>query len=228
VSAQNQLQVPQEVVLTRPGQKVGRAAVVRAVEQALAPRLSPGEKLRIVSLGLPGPLPAGELELEVRLPDGPIPSPTTLWIDVFADGERGGQAWVRAEIYRPRPVVVLTRDAQRGEVLRPEDLEVRSADAARGGLADPAQAIGKRLVRTLRAGAPVSGRDLQVVPLVERGDVVRLVARVGGVVASVPGKALDSAGVGEVLLVENVSSGQALSGVLRDGGVVEVTAEFGR
>jgi flagella basal body P-ring formation protein FlgA len=228
VAAQKQIQVPAEVVLTRPGQKVAREAVVRAVEQALAPRLSPGEKLRIVSLGLPGPLPAGELELEVRLPDGAIPSPVTVWIDVFANGERGGQAWVRAELYRARPVVTLTRDARRGDVLEPQDLEVRPGSAARGGLTDPAQAIGKRLVRTLRAGAPVSGRDLQVVAVVERGDVVRLVARVGGVVASVPGKALDSAGVGEILLVENVSSGQALSGVLRDGGVVDVTAEYGR
>jgi flagella basal body P-ring formation protein FlgA len=184
--------------------------------------------LRVVSVGLPGPLPAGELELQARVPDGAIPSPVTVCVDVLAGGKRVGQAWARAEMYRSRPVLTLTRDVRRGEVLAPEDLQVSAGDQPWNVLSDPAQAVGKKMKRSMRARAKLQARDLEVVPVVDRGDTVRLVARVGGVVASIPGKALEAAGVGETLRVENSSSGRPLSGVLRDGGVVDVTAGFGR
>ena len=56
----------------------------------------------------------------------------------------------------------------------------------------------------------------------ERGDTVRLVARAGGVTASAVGKVLQSGGVGDRVEVENLGSGRTVSGVVQDGGVVEV------
>lgn len=226
--ARDALDVSGDVVLTRPGQSVARENVVRAVEEALAGEIGAQERVRILSVGLPGTVPSGDLQLRVNLPDGPIPSPTTLWVDVFSDGHRAGRAWARVEVFRGRPTLLLVRNVRRGQVLTAEDVEVRAGEAPWGALSDPADAVGKRMVRALRANSALLERDLEAVPVVDRGDTVLLVAKVGGVMASVPGKALESAGVGEMVRVENLSSGQTVSGLLRDGGVVAVTAGRGR
>ena len=228
VDAAGDLDMDGDVTVTRPGQVVDRAAVIEAVERALLPRLHPGENLSIDAVGLPNAVAAEGIELVARLPDGELPSPATVWVDVEAGGERLGRAWVRLEIARGRPVLVLTRTLRRGDVVAPEDLEVRSGQGAAKGHTDPSQVVGKQLARTLRAGSTLSPRDLESVPLVERGDLVRIVARVGGVVASTMGKSLETGGVGDLVRVENLQSGRLLTGTLQEGGVVEIAAGYGR
>ena len=228
VGARDEIRVPERVVVTRPGQRVDREAVVGAVRRALEPRLGEGEQVRVLGVGLPRALPEGDMELVPRLPGGEIPSPVTLWVDVWVDGARQGRAWARVEVFRSRPVVVVRRDVARGEVLGPDDVEVRAGRSVRGALTDPARAVGKRARRSLRAGATLAAADLETVPVVSRGDLVRLVARVGGVTASTLGRALEPAGLGERLRVENLTSGRTVAGVLREAGVVDVAAGPGR
>lgn len=228
VGAQDEIQVPDEVVLTRPGQGVDRERLVEAVRSALEPRVGSGEAVRVVSVGLPGFVPQGPIDLKVRIPNGVIPSPTTLWVDVLSAGVRKTQGWVRVELHRSRPVVALARDLRRGDALTPEDLEVRAGEGSAGALVDPAEAVGKLLVRNLQAGAALTARDLQTPTLVDRGAMVHLVARVGGVTASTLGKALEKGGLGERVQVENLSSGRTVTGVVRDGGVVDVISGLGR
>ncbi len=225
VGAADELELPDRIVVERPGREIGREELVRAVLGALAARLGGDEEVRVLGVGLPAPVPEGEVELVPRLPRGPLPSPATLWVDVRVDGEREARGWVRAEIVRARPVVVLARDVRRGEVLSADDLEVRpAAGGGRRGLADPRLVLGKRLRRTLRAGAVLTERDVETVPVVERGDLVRLVARVGAVTATTLGRAVEAAGIGERVRVENLSSGRTVAGVVREAGVVDVTA----
>jgi len=174
-------------------------------------------------------VPEGEVDLVPRLPRGPVPSPATVWVDVRVDGVRKGRGWVRVEILRARPVVVLARDVRRGEVLSADDVEVKPASpGGRPGLADPRAVLGKRLRRTLRAGAVLTERDVETVPVVERGDLVRLVARVGAITATTLGRAVEAAGIGERVRVENLSSGRTVAGVVREAGVVDVTPGAGR
>ncbi len=222
------LEVPEQIVVSRPGRAVEREDVVAAVREALVAQIGDQEQLQVQSVGLPGPVPTGALEYRVQLPRGPLPSPATVWVDVLVDGERAGRAWVRLEVFRSRPVLVLVHNGRRGQELTRDDVEVRGGNAVPGALTDPAEALGKRLARGLKAGSPLTARDLETVPVVDRGDTLLLVARVGGVTASLPGRAMEPAGIGDMLRVESLSSGQTLSGVLRDGGVVEVTAGRGR
>lgn len=222
VGADGLLDVPEDVVLVRAGREVAREDVEQAVMRALADRLGAGEELRITAVSLPRPVAEGALELQALPPDGALSSPATVWVDVLVDGERAARAWARVEFFRSRPVLVLVREVSRGDVLSPEDVVVRSGGPGEGNLTDPLEAVGRRAVRRLPPGAPLSARDLEAVPAVKRGDTVRLVARVGGVTATTLGKALETAGVGDTVRVENLSSGRSLAGVLRDGGVVDV------
>jgi flagella basal body P-ring formation protein FlgA len=229
VGADAALDLPETVVLTRGSATVEREAVVRAVETALAGKVGPGQGVRVTSVGLPGPLPQGDLTLSVCEPEGELTAPATVWVDVLSDGRKAGRAWARVEAGAGvgSAVVVLGRSARKGDVLGAADLAFRPAkSAARGpALVDPADAIGKRLVRGLSAGVPVTAADLETPPAVAKGDLVRLVARVGSVTAVTSGKALEAGRLGEGIRVENQASGRVVQGVLRERGLVDVAAE---
>lgn len=221
VGAEEKIQIAGDVTLTRPGREVSREEVIQAVRGALSGRLASGERVSVLSVGLPTSVPEGALELAAVLPEGALPSPATVWVDVRVDGRRCGRGWVRFEVSREIPVLTLVRDMRRGEILSEQDLEVRAGPSQGQFLSDPSEAIGKQMVRSRREGTALTARDLESVPLVSRGDTVRLVARVQGISASTLGRALDTAGIGDRILVENLTSGRTVVGVLREGGVVD-------
>lgn len=225
--ADSTLDLPETVVLTRAGQTVEREAVVRAVQTVLAGTGGQGKAVRVSAVGLPGPVPPGEITLAVAEPEGNGPGPATVWVDVLAGGRKVGRAWARIEAGTGDEVLVLGRSARRGEVLGPEDVELAPSKAgARGrALNDVSDAVGKRLVRSLSAGMPLTAADLETPPAVAKGDLVRLVARVGSVTAVTAGKALEAGRLGEGIRVENPSSGRTVQGILRERGVVDVLAE---
>ena len=76
-----------------------------------------------------------------------------------------------------------------------DDRELRVLRVAlRGVELDPALAVGKRVKRGVAEGAPLRERDLESVPVIAKGDLVTLVARVGAVTATARGVALAAAG----------------------------------
>lgn len=229
VGADKNLEVPETVTVARAGRALAREEVERAVEEALNPKGTAKPVVRVASIGLPGPVPEGEVTFRVLPPAGDLSSPVTVWVEAVSQGRVVGKAWARVEPARFQSAVVLTRDLKRGDVLRAGDLEVRAERASRTQtLTEPGRAIGFRLVRNLPAGSQVSAYDVEEVPGVERGQSVQLVAQVGSIVATTTGRALERARVGEGVRVENVGSGKVVQGVLREAGVVEIRSEFGR
>lgn len=223
VKAQDFLILPDEVVLVRPGREISREEVERAVQDALNTRLDPIEGVHVVSVGLPGFVPLDDVAFSVHVPDGPLPSKTTVYIDVLSNEKIVGRAWARLEIFESSPVIRLTQQVKKGDVLLPEHLERDEGKDLANSVANLSDAVGKRLVRTLREGTPLKLSDIESMPLVEKGDAVKLVAIVGGITASTMGKTLESAALGEMIRVKNIDSGETLAGVLRSGKVVDVS-----
>ncbi|MBI5445542.1 MAG: flagellar basal body P-ring formation protein FlgA [Deltaproteobacteria bacterium] len=228
-NVQGDLAVPDKVEVVRPGQVLDREAVAHAVESAVGPRLRSGESMSVTPSGVPAIIPEGEVAFSVApLPQGELPPSFTLWMDVLAGGVKAGRAWARVEVGRFRPTLVLSRSARKGEVLTERDLEVRQTRSTRtAGLGDPSQAVGKRLLRSVSAGSALASSDVEAVPSVEKGDLVKLVARVGSVVATATGRALEAGAPQERLKVENLASRRVVQGVVRERGVVEVLAAAG-
>ncbi|NTU60704.1 MAG: hypothetical protein HGA98_06560, partial [Deltaproteobacteria bacterium] len=97
VGAEQRLQLPDTVVVARAGRALGRDEVERAVEGALNP--SGGERplIRVSSVGLPGPVPEGDLTLRVLPPAGELSATTTVWVEAVSQGRVVGKAWARVE-----------------------------------------------------------------------------------------------------------------------------------
>lgn len=154
----------------------------------------------------------------------------------------GARAWgqtnvgVRCEspvewtIYLPARVEVLTdyvavaRPLRPGQIVGLADLKRERGDLAalpEATITDPAQAVGHHVRIAVGAGAPLRTTHLRLPPAVRQGQNVKVVSRGPGFSVSSEGRALNGATEGETVRVR-MPGGQVISGIARNGGVVEV------
>lgn len=118
--------------------------------------------------------------------------------------------------------VVAVRTLRATALIGPDDVALVPGVVA-GGLSDPARAIGQEARVVLYAGRPVLAADIGPPALVERNQVVRLIFRAGPVSMMAEGRALDRAGVGDMLRVMNLDSRNTITGLVGPDGSVHVT-----
>lgn len=83
-------------------------------------------------------------------------------------------------------------------------------------------ALGLEARVTIYAGRPVRLGDLGPPAILERNDIVRLQFNAGGLVIEAEGRAMERAGVGDVIRVMNLTSRTTISGLVNEFGIVEV------
>jgi flagella basal body P-ring formation protein FlgA len=87
---------------------------------------------------------------------------------------------------------------------------------------DKAQVIGRTSNVSISAGTPLRLDTLRSKPVVQMGQMVKLVSSGAGFRVSAEGKAVGNAADGQVVQVRT-PGGQNVSGIARAGGLVEVT-----
>lgn len=148
-----------------------------------------------------------------------------LTVSVSSGGETLRRGVVTVRVDAERQAVVTSRPLRRGAVIRDQDLLVdpRSVDALpEGWLADPEPVVGKRLRRSLAAGAPLSSEHVEEVPAVRRGQRVKLELRHGSLRIEGFGRAQQDGHPGEWIRVRNLTSKRELTGRVAKNGVVHV------
>ena len=91
-----------------------------------------------------------------------------------------------------------------------------------GIVTDMGQAIGRSVNISLPSGTPLRLDTLRSKPVVQSGQLVRLVSTGNGFSVSGEGRAVASAGEGQTVQVRT-AGGQQVSGIAKAGGLVEVT-----
>ncbi|MFA0888281.1 MAG: flagellar basal body P-ring formation chaperone FlgA [Synergistales bacterium] len=120
-------------------------------------------------------------------------------------------------------VVVAKRSIRRGETVRPGDLEIAVRAYCRSFGETPKKTAyfdGKVAKKTIREGEPLTERDVGTRSLVERGDLLTLIARSGGVEARIDGVALEPGGEGDVIRVRIPRYRREARGVVLESGLV--------
>ena len=113
-------------------------------------------------------------------------------------------------------VLTYARSLAAGDIVQPEDViwsTVQAHQAPAGGPQDADQVVGLSAKRALRAGAPVTSRDLASPQVIARNDMVEVAYIVGGVELTVTGKATRNASAGEAVPVLNIQSGRTIDAV---------------
>jgi flagella basal body P-ring formation protein FlgA len=111
-----------------------------------------------------------------------------------------------------------------GQPLEQGQLVLMQGDIAsmpNGIITDMAQAIGRSPTVSLAAGTPLRLDTLKSKPVIQQGQMVRLVSTGAGFSVSSEARAIGTAGAGQVVQVRT-PTGAIVSGTAKAGGLVEV------
>lgn len=138
---------------------------------------------------------------------------------------RPWKLFVNAEVRMYEDIVVVDRSMTRGEVISPTNLSLVRRDVSQlrsGYYTDIGAVAGKHIKRGVSHGVVITHRMVHLPASVRSGQRVVLVARAGGLEIRMEGKALASAGIGDVVRVRNRRSKRIVEGVVRADGIVDV------
>ncbi|MBN8479656.1 MAG: flagellar basal body P-ring formation protein FlgA [Burkholderiales bacterium] len=141
------------------------------------------------------------------------------------DGARW-TAWVPVHVRVWGESPVAGRDLARGKPVTADDIRVERIELTRlpaGQLTTPEHVLGRLPIRSIAAGEPLRADLLRAPPVVQAGDPVRIVLVGEGFTISTEGKALTAAADGQSVSVAPAgTTGRAVAGVARPGGLVEI------
>jgi flagella basal body P-ring formation protein FlgA len=206
---------------TQPTPLAGYARTV--IDEFLAPQIVglPGKTSVRIDTPISGPPPECD-RLEAFLPSG-----ARLWGRLSVGLRcKSPSPWTR---YMPAYVSVTgkyyaaARPISAGQTLVDADSELREGDLTR--LPDSVVQDRKQLKDavanySIALGSPLRKELLRTLPLVLRGQNVKLLTRGKGFTVSVEGRAMTDAALGDNVQIK-IEGGRMLRGVVRDNGVVE-------
>lgn len=117
--------------------------------------------------------------------------------------------------------LIATRVIRAQTILSANDVTLVDA-AIPGALTESTSAIGLEARVTLYPGRAIRAADIGPPALLERNQIVTLVYTAGGLGITTEGRALDRAGVGEVVRVMNLSSRTIVAGRVAPDGAIHV------
>lgn len=226
-----EIKMKERVLVTRESQLVDSATIESEVSRFLASSF-PDYRITIRELQVPSDLflPSGPLEVSVDSPaslnrlDG-----VSLKLNFTSRGERLKSQWVRVSAVAEGTVVVLRQDVPYGKSLSRSDLtaEIRSFNRLESYITNENDVIGCIAKRALREGEILTRRDLKEAVLVNRGDVVTLLARGPAFVVRALGRSRDSGSRGDAVVIENLDSKQLVHATVVGNKTVEVVVAGG-
>lgn len=219
---------PGTVVVHRTGMKFDAERVQEIINEYLANNsaIFPDAKISFTPQSLPLPffLPLGKLVYEV-VPSHPGIIGSSRFSIIFkVDNSVVKNMSVRGKLEVLGEVVVAAHSLKRGSLLRPRDLTTaiidlgRSLDIAR----DPAELVGKKLKKSVQAGSPITQKIVESLPIIYRGQKVKIVLSTGSLFLTATGLAHSDGKLEEMIRVQNLSSNKILYCRVAAPGLVEV------
>lgn len=156
----------------------------------------------------PFEVPAGPLEFQF-IPSRPeVVGSSSIAMIIRSGGELVNNQSIRVRLKAMAEVVVAARPLRRGEILQSQDLLLRYREVSR--LKEPLwhlqDALGRRVKRPLRLGNPLQNHQIELPPLVKRGEKVLIRAHSHGLLLTAAGEARQDGRAGETIEVRNNSS----------------------
>ncbi|MDR2947389.1 MAG: flagellar basal body P-ring formation chaperone FlgA [Candidatus Adiutrix sp.] len=219
--------LPEELRLTGRGQDLSEDLLRQALGKYMAetePYKSGRFELVSVSFGsLPGLAPG---KVQYRFVPQPSSNPTYLSGAFFfnVDGQDAGRVRVTAQVDLSIEALVAARPLNKGQILDEADLSLTFIpySQAKGALTALEAALGSTLKVNLSAGDPLKDRNLAKSLMVQRGDLVTLVAQQGALTITASGQAKEGGALGDTISILNLSSKKTVTGRIIGPDQVEI------
>ncbi|MCS6953074.1 MAG: flagellar basal body P-ring formation chaperone FlgA [Bryobacterales bacterium] len=161
------------------------------------------------------PVPPGVLEFPssgLLRPPASAPGAAVLWKGWVRYGSgRRFPVWARVRILAKSPRVVAAESLKAGEVIRPEQVRLEEREGfpeAGGWFTSVEEVAGRRLLRSVPAGAPLGRGMLGEATEVARGELVRVEAAAGAARVVLEARAESDGARGQVVRVRNPATGK--------------------
>lgn len=212
----------------------GMAGAQSPRQEAGAIRQAAHAYLAQQAAGLPGKatVTVGEIDGRTRLAPCPAlqafqPPGARAWGNTTVGVRCSAPAWtvfLQARVSVVADYVVAARPLAQGKPIDESQVALLTGDLAdlpNGVATDKAQVIGRSPLVSLPAGSPLRIDTLRAQPVVQQGQLVKVISGGPGFEVSAQARALGNAAEGQVVQVRT-PSGAILSGVARTGAVVEM------
>jgi flagella basal body P-ring formation protein FlgA len=147
-------------------------------------------------------------------------------INFFVDGKQVRNVPVSGKITLRQAVVKAARKINPGQVLSKEDVTLvaeQSGQLNKDLLTNLDDAVGKKSVRSIQPGQPVTSQMIEDPPVVKKGNRVVIQAQSDVIKVSAQGKVMEDGRMGEQVRVVNIGSGKEVFATVKGPGLVEVT-----
>jgi flagella basal body P-ring formation protein FlgA len=192
--------------------------------------------LQTQAAGLPGQvnISVGQVDPRLNLPvcaaiEPFLPNGSRVWgktaVGVRCSVPSPWTVYISATVQVIGTYVATAAPLAQGQTIGTNDLTQIKGDLTAlpaGIVTSPAQAVGRTLAVSLRAGTPLRQDVLRSQQAVTQGQLVRLVSGGPGFKVSTEARALANGAEGQVIQART-QSGQVVSGVAKAGGIVEVS-----
>lgn len=197
-------------------------------------RQSVEQFLQVQSAGLPGQatVTVGAVDPRLQLAACPVPQPflapgSRAWGKTTVGVRCTAPAWtiyIQASVAVVGDYIASAVPLAQGQTISENQLITMKGDltAMPPGIAtEMAQVVGRSATLSLASGSPMRLDTLRSKPVVQQGQLVKMVSSGNGFSVSAEARAIGTAGEGQVVLVRT-PAGQQISGVARAGGLVDV------
>lgn len=147
-------------------------------------------------------------------------------VGIRCEDERPWTIYVRAQVRLFAQVIVAKHFLKKGILLGENDIRLAKKELTnfrQDAIKQADMAVGHILTRSVKAGAVVYARNLELPKSVLKGQKILLLAKTGGIEVRVQGKALSDGANGELIKVRNLSSNRIVEGRVVSPGVVTVS-----
>lgn len=220
--------IPPQIMISSQSQRISTRQMANAFRSTLTKRLGERAKqadIHSIQAGREVVVPAGELEISVRIMSKSLMGRVTGQVDILVDGSRAAQRRIEAVVDLYGPVVVARSSLSRGHIIGKHD--VRVVKLNRGAISKAVatatgDVIGLRTKGPVPAGEPLALNRLERAPLIKRGDVVTMIWNDHGFKITAKGKAEETGYKGESIRLLNLASKREVYGRVRSPGSVIV------
>ncbi|MBR9982788.1 MAG: flagellar basal body P-ring formation protein FlgA [Desulfatitalea sp.] len=202
------------------------AAVVRDHIQKYAPWSAEQMTIRPIQYNQSHRVPPGEVAFRVTAPKhvawvGAVP----FRVQILVDGQTVQRASVPTYIEVWQDVLLAAKPLGRNQPITAEDVKIERMNMARvptSAILDMGQAVGRRANRPIAVNSVLRSDQMDLPPVIRRGDVVQVVAESDTLRITTQAVAQDSGGVGEMIRVMNARSRQNIHAEVVNGQTVRV------
>ncbi len=221
------IQVPKRIFVKRTSQELAPSYVEKALGEFLSGFLTK-EKFMLKAFRVRGlePYPQGDLSLVFDKRYTPSDNGRlSVHAEVWVDGVKEDRLTVTGRLSQIKPVVVAATRLERGQTITPADVTLRDMDVF-GRQPDVMTSVdqvnGMVITRTIDKGECVTPGEFKRAPAIEKGAVIKLVAKKNRLSIITLGISKEDGYPGQPVTVQNLTSGKLVRGLVTADGTVDV------